>query len=219
MEGKRIEALCFDLGGVLYEIVQDWRDVVVRAGCEIRLELAEVDVRDELKRMHEEFEVGVLDEKAFFEAFGGRSGYGLDEVERLMDAWLVGWFDGIEGLLGRVGELEMKTAVLSNTNPRHWVRLTDKNDPKCPIRHIDYPLGSHLIAERKPNAGAYEHIEKVLGVGGEGILFFDDREENIEAAVARGWDTVHVNPSEDTCEQIENALQERGIVLPDGSGV
>ena len=39
----------------------------------------------------------------------------------------------------------------------------------------------------KPNAGIYESLEALSGRTGEAIIYLDDRPENIEAGLARGW--------------------------------
>ena len=45
---------------------------------------------------------------------------------------------------------------------------------------------SSTIGLRKPDAAAYDHVVKAIGVPAERIVFFDDLAENIEGARARG---------------------------------
>ena len=47
---------------------------------------------------------------------------------------------------------------------------------------------SSAIGLRKPDAAAYDHVVKAIGVPAERIVFFDDLAENIEGARARGPD-------------------------------
>jgi len=43
----------------------------------------------------------------------------------------------------------------------------------------------------KPHARLYEVVELVTGRKGSQILYLDDRLENAEAGVARGWQVIH----------------------------
>ena len=46
----------------------------------------------------------------------------------------------------------------------------------------------------KPDAGIYAHAEKLAGVDPREIYFTDDREDNVQAALDRGWQAeVFVN--------------------------
>ena len=52
----------------------------------------------------------------------------------------------------------------------------------------------------KPKPAIYEAVERASGLDGPGLFFIDDRAENIDAALARGWHgIVHSNPR-DTME-------------------
>lgn len=43
----------------------------------------------------------------------------------------------------------------------------------------------------KPHARLYEVVEEMTGHKGPGILYVDDRLENAEAGIARGWQVIH----------------------------
>ena len=51
---------------------------------------------------------------------------------------------------------------------------------------------SSTIGLRKPEAAAYDHVVKAIGVPASRIVFFDDSAENIAGARARGLNAVHV---------------------------
>jgi HAD superfamily hydrolase (TIGR01509 family) len=49
----------------------------------------------------------------------------------------------------------------------------------------------------KPSPGLYEVVEKTSGKSGLAILYIDDRLENIETGIHRGWQTIlHQAPEE-----------------------
>jgi glucose-1-phosphatase len=56
---------------------------------------------------------------------------------------------------------------------------------------------SSTIGLRKPDAAAYDHVVKAIGVPPKRIVFFDDLAENIEGARARGLIAVHVRSPDD----------------------
>jgi putative hydrolase of the HAD superfamily len=66
---------------------------------------------------------------------------------------------------------------------------------------------SSAIGLRKPDAAAYDHVVKAIGVPASRIVFFDDLAENIEGARARGLTAVHVTSPDD----VARALTALGI--------
>ena len=66
---------------------------------------------------------------------------------------------------------------------------------------------SSTIGMRKPDAAAYDHVVRAIGVPAQRIVFFDDLAENIEGARARGLTAVHVRSSND----VAGALEALGI--------
>lgn len=66
---------------------------------------------------------------------------------------------------------------------------------------------SSSIGFRKPEALAYDHVVKAIGVPASRIVFFDDLAENIEGARARGLFAVHLTSPDD----VARALTALGI--------
>jgi glucose-1-phosphatase len=66
---------------------------------------------------------------------------------------------------------------------------------------------SSSIGLRKPEAAAYDHVVKAIGVPASRIVFFDDSAENIAGARARGLTVVHVTSPDD----VEKTLAALGI--------
>jgi HAD superfamily hydrolase (TIGR01509 family) len=61
---------------------------------------------------------------------------------------------------------------------------------------------SSSIGLRKPDAEAYDHVVKAIGVPAPRIVFFDDLAENIEGARARGLTAVHVTSPDDVADAL-----------------
>ena len=66
---------------------------------------------------------------------------------------------------------------------------------------------SSSIGLRKPDAEAYDHVVRAIGVPASRILFFDDSAANIEGARARGLVAIHVTSTDD----VARALTALGI--------
>lgn len=59
---------------------------------------------------------------------------------------------------------------------------------------FDHIFNSSEIGFAKPNERIYAHIEQVLGVEPDQIVYFDDGAANVEAAAERGWNARLVEP-------------------------
>jgi HAD superfamily hydrolase (TIGR01509 family) len=220
MEGPRamsrhgIELICFDVGSVLIRCVAGWQDACRRAALPPQPEAdgftAEQKARLQAASRH--FESGGCTPEQFAERIHPEVGYPPEQVLAALQTWLLELYPGIEGLLDRIHQTPLRTAVLSNTNPTHWAMIQDDDGRFAPIGRIHHHFASHLIGACKPDPTVYEHVEHQLGLAPERILFFDDRGENIEAAIARGWRAERIDPAADTAEQIEDHLAQRRVL-------
>jgi FMN phosphatase YigB (HAD superfamily) len=60
----------------------------------------------------------------------------------------------------------------------------------------------------KPDARLYEVVERTAGCAGAALFYLDDRPENVEVALGRGWQAVvHVAP-----EASRRALQAARLI-------
>lgn len=78
--------------------------------------------------------------------------------------------------------------ILSNTCPAHWKLIQNRYTlvRECFSKVIlSYEAGS-----MKPDAGIYEAAIKLAGVAPAEIFFTDDKQENIDGALAAGMDAV-----------------------------
>jgi FMN phosphatase YigB (HAD superfamily) len=61
----------------------------------------------------------------------------------------------------------------------------------------------------KPDARLYEVVERLTGRKGREIVYMDDRAENVEAGLARGWRALlHETP-----EKTIPALRQMGLAV------
>lgn len=210
--------IVFDLGGVIVRICRGFAEGCRAAGLPVRGEImTEVlkQRRRDLSRLHG---TGKLECAEFFrEVSRSLDGlYSPEEIERVHHAWLLGEYPGVEALLGELRTAALvhgrfKTGVLSNTNHAHWDVIV-RDYPS--LRLIDHPHASHLMGHHKPDAEIYDAFAALVGYTGREreIVFFDDLEENVDAAISRGWQAVRIDHEGDTASQIRGALTRLGVL-------
>ncbi len=183
------DALLFDLGQVVLDI--DFSRAVAcwagHAGCTAD-DLVMRFVRGEAYQHHE---TGKIDDAAYFESLRASLGIKISDAQ-FLEGWnaiFAGEMPGIAPLLARAAE-RVPLYAFSNTNRPHVEHFSRAYaDLLGNFRQI---FLSSTIGLRKPDAEAYDHVVKAIGVPASRIVFFDDLAENIEGARARGLTAVHV---------------------------
>jgi putative hydrolase of the HAD superfamily len=158
---------------------------------------------DEAWRRHERGEIG---DAEFFAGLRHSLGIGITDAQFLQgwNAIFTGEMPGIAPLLARAGT-RMPLYAFSNTNRPH-AEYSAKAYAGVLGNFREIFLSSS-IGLRKPDAAAYDHVVKAIGVPASRIVFFDDSADNIRGAQARGLTTVHVTSPDD----VARALTALGI--------
>ena len=198
------DALLFDIGRVVLAI--DFSKAITcwagHAGCAPQAIVARY-VQDEAYRLHE---VGKISDEAYFESLRRSLGIAISDAQ-FLEGWnaiFAGEMPDIAELLPRAAR-QMPVYAFSNTNRPH-VEYFSKEYADLLGHFRDIYLSSS-IGLRKPDAEAFDHVVREIGVPAERIVFFDDLAENVEGARARGLTVVHVTSTED----VANALKALGI--------
>ena len=200
MPARAADALLFDLGRVVLDIDFD-RAFACWAGharCEPHL-LQEEFRRDVSHRRHE---VGAIDTREYFA--GLKAAFDVDiSYDQFIEGWnaiFVGEMPGMAELLKRAAR-QLPLYAFTNTNPDHEITFSHRfADILANFTEI---FVSSTIRLRKPDAAAYDHVVKAIGVPAERIVFFDDVIENVEGARARGLQAVHVRSSADVAHALD----------------
>jgi putative hydrolase of the HAD superfamily len=195
-----IRLVCFDLGGVLVKVAAGWQDACRLGGL---MTLPEQGVWERQHTLMQQFECGKIDEAGYFNGVGA-CGIGVcpEDVVRVFDAWLAGVYPGALELIDELRGRGIVTACLSNTNGRHWRQLTTENaDYARLMKKLDHRFASQEMGVAKPDAQAYLHVQRRTGVEAKQIIFFDDRVENVEAALGVGWNSERITAADAIGEQ------------------
>ena len=199
-----VEALLFDLGGVVIQIdfaraVRAWADAAGVCASDLSDRFA-------LDAGYEAHERGELDPAAYCAHLRR-----ILELDLADEPLLAGWNQIFVGEVPEVGALLASLAnsfrlyAFSNTNTAHrtfWqARYAGILAPFSQI------FCSCDLGLRKPTGDAYLEVCKRIGVAPGSIVFFDDVLENVRGAREAGLRAHQVNSAAD----IRGALQHEGI--------
>lgn len=194
-----VDVLLFDLGRVVLDINFDsvmatWAD---HAGCAPADLASRFVVNDSFKH----HETGRIDDAAFFADLRQSLDVGLTDAQ-FLEGWnaiFAGEMPGIAPLLAGAAQ-RLPLYAFSNTNPAHVAHFSKAYAEV--LGHFRAIFLSSSIGLRKPDAEAYDHVVKAIGVPASRILFFDDSAANIEGARARGLHAVHVTSTDDVARAL-----------------
>jgi HAD superfamily hydrolase (TIGR01549 family) len=198
------DALLFDLGRVVIDI--DFNKALACWAGHAGREPSELSGRfgpDEAFRRHE---TGEASDAEFFAALRRTLGVELSDAQ-FLEGWnaiFAGEMLGINALLARAAK-RLPLYAFSNTNRPHVAHFSKAFADV--LGHFREIFLSSTIGLRKPDAAAYDHVVKAIGVPAQRIVFFDDLAENIEGARMRGLTAVHVTSPAD----VANTLTALGI--------
>src|SRR6202012_2677080 len=151
---------------------------------------------DKTFRRHE---TGEASDAEFFAALRQTLGVELSDVQ-FLEGWnaiFAGEMPGMNALLARAGA-RLPLYAFSNTNRPHIEHFSKAYADI--LGHFREIFFSSTIGLRKPDAAAYDHVIKAIGIPAERIVFFDDLAENIEGARRQGLTAIHVTSPNDVAD-------------------
>lgn len=154
------------------------------------------------------FERGELTREGFYERFCEMAGSRADLSA--LDQAANDIFElnvPIVGLVGKLFGAGYPLGVFSNTTPTHWGFCRQRFGILRTMFSV--PAMSYDFCSMKPAAEAYEKAASLAGYSPSEIFFTDDRLENVEGAIAAGWDAVQFT----SVPQLNQELRKRGISL------
>jgi glucose-1-phosphatase len=205
-----VEMVCFDLGGVLVRISQNWQEALDSAGVEspkgriYTMPLTACEIFDQ-------YQAGALDADAYFagmaEFFGGIS---PEDAKKVHNGILIEPYPGTYKLVRDLHKAGYRTGCLSNTNEPHWETMHD-GETLPAIASLGVKMASHDVKLQKPDEAIFRAFENASGLTGAQIVYFDDTAVNVDAAKGIGWRAYLIDPKADTTEQMRAALAAEGV--------
>jgi FMN phosphatase YigB (HAD superfamily) len=193
------KALLFDLGGVVVDI--DFARAIRFWEKYSKLDHEALRSRFEFDREYEDHEIGRITANQYFLHIAERLELSAtaDHVEEGWNSIFVGQIEPTLDLIASVSG-KLPCYAFTNTNASH-MRTWSEMFPRV-VRSFDQIFASHKIGLRKPEVSAFNHICKATGVPAEGFLFFDDLQENVDAARNAGLQAVLVKSPIDVADAL-----------------
>lgn len=192
-----IQAVIFDLGDVLVD--------VLHARAASALEARGLDGGDRVQDaiasspVLNRFETGELDRQRFHAELCRHARVALafdDFCSIFCDI-----FNAVPEMIAvnvRLRAAGLRTYLFSNTSELHFEHIRARYDF---LDAFDAHFLSYELKSAKPRASIYEAVERGTKLCGPALLYIDDRQENVEAGAARGWQVIrHVSPGETIAE-------------------
>ncbi len=206
MAESRIEALLFDLGGVVMEI--DFNRAFAFWQPMSRLSLAELKAAFSFDAPYQQHERGEITAAQYFSHLA-RHLQMPDDPVRIGQGWN-SIFAGEITETRRMVEAARATLpcyAFTNTNAAHQAAWSARF-PQV-VQAFERVFVSSEIGHRKPDRSAFEYVAHSVGVPMASILVFDDTLENVQGARAAGLQAVHVRGPGD----VKIALERLGCAV------
>ena len=207
---KGIKNLLFDQGGVIVDIERDQcREELRRLGMEAPERFVGLYKQDGPFFALENGDI-TLDE--FHDALRPLmpSGVTNEQMDYAFSSFIVGIpLHRLQAL--RQLRKRYKTYILSNTNPLMFEGVIARNFAQEGLdvnAYFDGVTVSYLAHSNKPDRKIFDYAIATMGIVPEETLFFDDGQENLDAASRLGFKTALVEPG---CEFIDiiNQLEQQ----------
>ena len=203
---SKIEAVIFDLGGVLIQVYQEerFRDLEARWGLSPG-QAAEVLWRSPDHRLAE---VGAITDAEYWQRIAPRLGLHTPEVVRAFQQDLFGPTEVDASMVELVRRLHgpYRTGLLSNASDAVTPALVAERFGLGGL--FDVLIVSALVGLAKPDPAIYRLALERLGTTPEATIFVDDYPPNVAAAAALGIQALHFSGYEALIAELE----QRGVV-------
>lgn len=154
----------------------------------------------------EQYELGKFTTQEFYNKIKAATGFSCSEAD--FSAFFADIFTPMQDMIDLQAELRktrLPAYIFSNTNALA-VEHIRKRFPF--FSEFDAYILSYEHGAMKPSARLYEIVERASGRKGAEIIYMDDRPENVEAGIARGWRGI----LHESAAATRSALQKFGIL-------
>lgn len=190
---KRINALLFDLGGVIVDL--DYNKTI-EAFEAIGLEDAEhLYNQFNQSKIFDEFEIGSISREEFIDLLQEKIPQKVSQ-SKIKEAWnamILGFEKSKLEQIKRYSE-KIPCYLLSNTNEIHLEYIQTLLQ-EVPFKNLELLFTkcyySHIIGRRKPHRETFEWVLNDMGSSPEEVLFIEDSPQHIRGAEKAKIKTLH----------------------------
>jgi FMN phosphatase YigB (HAD superfamily) len=202
---KKIEALLFDMGGIVIEIdfdlaLQAWKQWTL-------LSIEEMRHRFKLDEAYEQHERGEIEAAEYFSHLRKVLGIEANDIE-IASGWNAIFVDEISETLNYILSAKNHLPCFAFTNSNSIHQASWMSNFPAVVDSFHQIFVSSELGLRKPEREAFAAIADATGISLDAMLFFDDTEENIRGAQAVGMQAVHVKEPLD----VKLSLVELGVI-------
>lgn len=176
----------FDLGKVLVDF--DYSIAGRRLAAKSKASPAEIQKFLDHSPLLYRYETGLMTRQEFYDEVRQVAGYSgdLDEFASFF-ADIFTEMPEMTTLHAALRSKGIRTYIFSNTNDMaiEHIRFAFPF-----FANFDGYIYSYEVGAMKPAARIYEALESMSGKRGAEVLYLDDRQENVDAGAARGWQTI-----------------------------
>lgn len=176
----------FDLGKVLVDF--DYSIAGRRLAAQATASAAEIQKFLDHSPLLYRYETGLMTRREFYDAVRHASGFRGDLAE--FSSFFADIFTEIPAMTALQAALRRQgipTYIFSNTND---MAIEHIRQAFPFFANFDGYILSYEVGAMKPAAKIYEELEKLSGKRGAEVLYLDDRQENVDAGAARGWQVI-----------------------------
>ncbi len=208
IEDQSIEFVYFDLGNVLvsFDAAIACQNIATLFGCS-QQQADDVVYNSGLQDRFEHGAVSVADYSAEVRlGMNSDSGQVSDEVIMEAISAMFTPIDSMAGVIAKTRQSGRRVGILSNTCEAHWDWIV-RQKYRLMEGPFDVTILSCRVGSMKPDEPIYVAAEQAAGVRAGAILFLDDKPENVQAAIERGWKAEQCFGGDQAVE----ALRKHGI--------
>lgn len=196
---SEIKNIVFDLGNVLLDLNLDRTETAFRELLQEEFETAYL--KYESNRLFERLEIGRISPFEFIKGMRSAAEVPITDDD-VIDGWNALLGDMPKSRLDFLKAIGQKYNIylLSNTNAIHMMWLDEylQDHHQMSIQDFTRLFKKHYfsfqIQMRKPDTNIYEYVIQDSGINPKESLFIDDREDNVKAAKACGFQTYQHDP-------------------------
>lgn len=194
-----IDHIIFDLGQVLVKVD------LQRFAAEFQREfkITELEMKNRIENgVYEFFMIGKITPTQFHQLVcqHHRRNISLEKFNSIWNSMLAGPMPGMAEIVEQLVKRNYPLSLLSNTDPWHYEACVRQ----LPwLSHFGHKFLSYELQLKKPDAEIYLAVAKALAAKPEHCLFVDDRIENIMAAQALHFQTIHFSDVNNFRQELE----------------